>query len=242
MFPFVVTVQQDQWCNRAYMPWSTSRNIDHQVPSLILEILVSSHLTYWSRLKPCKDQARTTARHQFRADFHLSYTFTNGVSRPPLAYSITSMPPSLLFHHHLLLRHHPSLSQCSRLLIKSPCTTSRTLATIRAAQPRPPPTAPPPRLKNRTPPPRLSSLNGSNLNPLRRFLRSRLLRDTLTFFATIGFISFIWNHVFSIRTVSGDSMYPYLNGEYNTSMEKDRVWVDMWMPMEGLRRGMVVAF
>ena len=69
-----------------------------------------------------------------------------------------------------------------------------------------------------------------------------MLKDTLTFFATIGFLSFVWTNVFSIRTVSGDSMYPYLNGDYNTSLERDRVWVDMWMPAEGLRRGMVVAF
>lgn len=37
-------------------------------------------------------------------------------------------------------------------------------------------------------------------------------------------------------------MYPYLNGEFNTSMERDRVGVDMWRPSEGLRRGMIVAF
>ena len=37
-------------------------------------------------------------------------------------------------------------------------------------------------------------------------------------------------------------MYPYLNGEFNTSAERDRVWVDMWAPSMGLRRGMVVAF
>ncbi len=37
-------------------------------------------------------------------------------------------------------------------------------------------------------------------------------------------------------------MYPYLNGDKDISLERDRVWVDMWMPTVGLRRGMVVAF
>ncbi len=160
------------------------------------------------------------------------------------------MPSSLRLYYHPFLRHQPSISQCSRFLIKSPYTSSRTLATIGPAppsQPRPPhprrtnaPTAPPPHLQNPTTPPPASP-NGSKSPTLRR-PRGQLLNDALTFFAAIGFISLIWNNVFCIRAVSGDSMYPYLNGDYNTSMAKDRVWVDMWRPTEGLRRGMVVAF
>lgn len=37
-------------------------------------------------------------------------------------------------------------------------------------------------------------------------------------------------------------MYPFLNTDYNTSTRKDVVWVKMWAPAEGLRKGTVVAF
>lgn len=37
-------------------------------------------------------------------------------------------------------------------------------------------------------------------------------------------------------------MYPFLNTDYNTSTRKDVVWVNMWAPAKGLKRGTVVAF
>jgi len=37
-------------------------------------------------------------------------------------------------------------------------------------------------------------------------------------------------------------MYPFLNTSYNTSIVKDRVWMDMWNPYKNLKRGMVVSF
>ena len=42
--------------------------------------------------------------------------------------------------------------------------------------------------------------------------------------------------------VDGRSMYPFFNTDYQRSLRRDKVWVDMWNPSEGLRRGMIVAF
>lgn len=69
-----------------------------------------------------------------------------------------------------------------------------------------------------------------------------------TFFALFTFLTwvpavyFIWDHVFQVATVTGESMYPYLNTSYNSSPSKDRILLHMWKPTRDLRRGMLVAF
>lgn len=78
-------------------------------------------------------------------------------------------------------------------------------------------------------------------HPLWRRLRPTLL--TITSILTwIPVLSFINTHVAQLMWVTGPSMYPFLNTDYNTSTRKDVVWVNMWAPAEGLRRGTVVAF
>jgi len=38
-------------------------------------------------------------------------------------------------------------------------------------------------------------------------------------------------------------MSPFLNSDFERSgLRRDRVWLDMWNPGKGIRRGMVVAF
>lgn len=37
-------------------------------------------------------------------------------------------------------------------------------------------------------------------------------------------------------------MYPFLNTDYQSSLKKDKVILDLWNPAGGLKRGMVVAF
>ena len=84
------------------------------------------------------------------------------------------------------------------------------------------------------------------LHRLRSPLSFRPLRPallTLTSILTwIPVLSFFHAHVAQLMWVTGPSMYPFLNTDYNTSTRKDVVWVNMWAPAEGLRRGMVVAF
>ena len=42
--------------------------------------------------------------------------------------------------------------------------------------------------------------------------------------------------------ISGPSMYPFLNTDYNSSLEKDVVWVSKMSPTKALQRGQIVAF
>ena len=43
-------------------------------------------------------------------------------------------------------------------------------------------------------------------------------------------------------SVTGPSMSPFLNTDYDSSVLSDRVWVNMWGAGRGLERGMVVVY
>ncbi|MCJ1245792.1 hypothetical protein MMC30_002996 [Trapelia coarctata] len=90
----------------------------------------------------------------------------------------------------------------------------------------------------------LSSLRPSHLfrSP---FFRRPLVRTT---FLTLGFVAtcapiaiFLNDNFAQLMWVNGPSMYPFLNTDYNSTTTKDVVFVNMWNPWKGLKRGMVVA-
>lgn len=65
---------------------------------------------------------------------------------------------------------------------------------------------------------------------------------TGTFLTWLPALSFFHDHVGRSMTVDGRSMYPVLNNDYQSSLRKDQVWVNLHAPNRGLRRGMIVAF
>ena len=82
-----------------------------------------------------------------------------------------------------------------------------------------------------------------------RTIAQRFRADARTTFGILFFFaswfpawSFFTNNVFCIMSVTGPSMAPFLNTDYNSSLVSDRVWVNMWRAGEGLKRGMVVAY
>ncbi|CAF9928608.1 MAG: hypothetical protein GOMPHAMPRED_005178 [Gomphillus americanus] len=66
--------------------------------------------------------------------------------------------------------------------------------------------------------------------------------------ASIGLASWIpvmiiiKNNVVKVASISGPSMYPYLNSNYNTSLQKDQVLLSMWKPWQNIQRGQLIAF
>lgn len=71
----------------------------------------------------------------------------------------------------------------------------------------------------------------------------RLLLTTGTLLTWLPALSFLFNHVGRTATVDGRSMSPFLNTDYQTTgLKRDRVWLSLWDPSGGVRRGMVVAF
>ncbi|KAL6719764.1 hypothetical protein ACLMJK_001685 [Lecanora helva] len=87
----------------------------------------------------------------------------------------------------------------------------------------------------------------SQRQTFRRFLPTTLFwKATLLSLGTIltwtPAIAFILNNVFTITSVTGDSMYPFLNTDYNSTTLKDLVFLNKWHPARDLRRGMIVAF
>ena len=123
------------------------------------------------------------------------------------------MPPFRLFATPIYLRSRRSSSHDPRLL--------------------------PRHYANHSPPSHRPTLR--RLLPSSPFWRSTLL--TLgTILTWVPALAFINTNVFDIKTVTGDSMYPFLNTDYNNSTHKDRVFLNMWHPTRDLRRGMVVAF
>ncbi|KAK1699791.1 peptidase S24/S26A/S26B/S26C [Colletotrichum godetiae] len=50
------------------------------------------------------------------------------------------------------------------------------------------------------------------------------------------------DHVATITSISGGSMYPYYNEDRNTTMANDMVLNWRWKPSYGLQRGMIVTF
>ncbi|KAK1977405.1 peptidase S24/S26A/S26B/S26C [Colletotrichum cereale] len=50
------------------------------------------------------------------------------------------------------------------------------------------------------------------------------------------------DHVASITSVSGGSMYPYYNEDRDKTLVNDMVLTWKWNPMKGLQKGMIVTF
>ncbi|WYZ45333.1 hypothetical protein EsH8_VIII_000649 [Colletotrichum jinshuiense] len=50
------------------------------------------------------------------------------------------------------------------------------------------------------------------------------------------------DHVATITSVSGGSMYPYYNEDRNSTLTNDLALTWRWNPMDGLQKGMIVTF
>lgn len=167
-----------------------------------------------------------------RVDSALILTSRHGVhethSRVFRHWPLLSMRPLLSISTFLGRQPYPNLLQPPRL--RHPHAPKRTVSTIR-----PPSTKP-------HPPTPSSSSSPPKPKP-RRFHHAGTLISGLTTFAAIcAFISFIKENVFEIKSVAGESMYPFLNSDFNSKLQKDIVWVNKWRPGEDVRRGMVIAF
>ncbi|CCU77667.1 mitochondrial inner membrane protease subunit 2 [Blumeria hordei DH14] len=74
---------------------------------------------------------------------------------------------------------------------------------------------------------------------------THLIRD----FAYWPFIAISWlpamilfkSHIGEITPISGESMYPSFNVNFNENLKKDVVWTKKWKPTVELKRGMVVS-
>lgn len=78
-----------------------------------------------------------------------------------------------------------------------------------------------------------------------RSQRSRLLAGLQTSLFYVGFlpvIATLHNLVADVTTVNGQSMYPFLNENKDSSTARDRVLNWKWRAKEGLERGMIVTF
>ncbi|MCJ1474516.1 hypothetical protein MMC13_003174 [Lambiella insularis] len=86
--------------------------------------------------------------------------------------------------------------------------------------------------------------SASSFRPSFVFRRLSLRNTFLTLgaFATwVPMIVFFKDNVAQPMWVTGPSMYPFLNTDYNSTTRKDVVFVNMWAPYKGLQRGMIVA-
>ncbi|EKD21503.1 uncharacterized protein L3040_006119 [Drepanopeziza brunnea f. sp. 'multigermtubi'] len=64
----------------------------------------------------------------------------------------------------------------------------------------------------------------------------------LTVASWIPAIIFFNDHVGDVTWITGSSMYPFLNSNYNNDLKKDCVWNSKWSPISNLKRGMIVSF
>jgi inner membrane protease subunit 2 len=53
---------------------------------------------------------------------------------------------------------------------------------------------------------------------------------------------FFKDNVGAIGEVGGESMYPYLNPDFNQGFSKDLCWISKRRPAANLQRGMIVTF
>ncbi|TVY53846.1 hypothetical protein LCER1_G004072 [Lachnellula cervina] len=67
-------------------------------------------------------------------------------------------------------------------------------------------------------------------------------RKLLIIATWIPAVVFFNENVGMVTFITGPSMYPYLNTNYNESQSKDACWVNKWKPTENLKRGMLVSF
>ncbi|MCJ1319077.1 hypothetical protein MMC15_004410 [Xylographa vitiligo] len=75
--------------------------------------------------------------------------------------------------------------------------------------------------------------------------RRPILRNTFLTLGALGtwapMVFFFNDKIAQLMWVSGPSMYPFLNTDYNSTTRKDVVFVNMWAPWQDLKRGMIVA-
>ncbi|KAL8922225.1 MAG: hypothetical protein Q9208_005304 [Pyrenodesmia sp. 3 TL-2023] len=138
----------------------------------------------------------------------------------------------------------PFLFPTLKRLIRIPPSSRRPFVhstTLRSPIPRRPPKAPTP---THQPPTPLSTRLLNHLPTLPTL--TPLIRLTLlTFLTLLTWLPVVWflhTHVFAFMRVTGPSMYPFLNTDWNTSTRKDVVGVWMWGAGEEVRRGEVVVF
>jgi inner membrane protease subunit 2 len=62
------------------------------------------------------------------------------------------------------------------------------------------------------------------------------------FVSWVPAIIFFNQHVAEHASISGQSMYPYLNTGYNETLRKDICLVNKWNPAKNLKRGMLVTY
>ena len=82
----------------------------------------------------------------------------------------------------------------------------------------------------------------SFLASLRAFPFRAYILTMLGFLTWLPMASYFRSNIATTMFVTGPSMYPLLNTDYNRTTRKDWVLVDRRHPREGLKRGMVVSF
>lgn len=92
----------------------------------------------------------------------------------------------------------------------------------------------------------ITAMNRLNLL-LGRMARSKpYLRESgynlLIFASWIPAVVFFNENVGEVHRITGASMYPYLNTNYNEGQSKDLCWVNKWNAGHNLQRGMLVSF
>lgn len=60
--------------------------------------------------------------------------------------------------------------------------------------------------------------------------------------ALLSVALYVNNHVAQLMWIRGASMAPFLNGDYDRSLQRDMVLVRMWAPWRGVQRGSIVTF
>ena len=70
----------------------------------------------------------------------------------------------------------------------------------------------------------------------------KLLYGTAVVLSWLPTYLFLRDHFFQVMSVTGPSMYPFLNPDFHSSTRRNLVLVDMRRPWKDLRRGSVIAF
>jgi signal peptidase I len=79
--------------------------------------------------------------------------------------------------------------------------------------------------------------------PARLPFRGRPLVYTLgSLAALLPLTLYVNDHVAQLMWIRGASMAPFLNGDFDISLQRDVVLVQMWAPWRNVKRGSVVTF
>ncbi|KAG9242338.1 peptidase S24/S26A/S26B/S26C [Calycina marina] len=80
-------------------------------------------------------------------------------------------------------------------------------------------------------------------------MRAKLTIPNIKNFSYGSFIFLSWvpamiffnTHVGEVQFINGESMYPYLNTDFNETQNKTICWTNKWKPTKNLQRGMIVS-